>query len=216
MRKLMVIMAAALVLCGAFAMSAQATSTLADYIALGSTGVTIDDKLFFDFSYSGSGFGGAVAIPADGITVTPLTDPLNPGILFNAPWSVGPGQALDSLIQFKVQVLPGGNPIKDVSAEMVAFGTSPDGIITVAETTTFGNLLLHSNGGTVSSAEITFSPTMGVINVAKDISVNGNSGIAALSGVTNRFSEVPVPPAVLLFGTGLLGLVGFRFGKNRA
>jgi len=216
MRKVAIIVAMALVLCGAFAMSAQATPALSlqDYIDLGSNGVQIDDKLFFDFFYVGSASNNAVAIPASGISVTPLNDPYNPGILFNAAWSVGVGQTLDSYIQYSVKVLPGGNAIKDISASMQGFGADLGGVVSVAETTPFGNLFLYSNGSTLSYAEVTFNPTMGPFTVVKDISVNGNNGFAAVSGVTNRFSEVPVPPSLLLLGSGLLGLVGLRFRRK--
>ncbi len=226
MRKLAVIMAMALVLCGALAMSAQGTlltpGTLADYIALGHTGGTIDDKLFFDFTYSGTASGGATAIPASGIGVTPHNDPLNPGLEFQAAWTAGAGQTLDSLIKYKVQVLPGGNAIKDVSASMDGFGFSDGGIVAVAETVNLGatllaNLFLHADTtGIVNFASATFDPTPGILDVVKDISVNGNLGTASVSDVTNRFSEVPVPPTAILLGSGLLGLVGFRFRKNQA
>lgn len=102
--------------------------TLADYVALGSGGGQIGDKLFYDFAYAGSGFGGAAAIPAGGIMVTPLFTPSNPGLQFSAAWSVGPGQGLDSLITFNVQVLPGGVPITDLSATMAGYGIPQVGL----------------------------------------------------------------------------------------
>jgi hypothetical protein len=192
---------------------------LADLINLGSTGIQIDDKLFFDFSYVGSGFGGAVAIPASGIAVTPIDTPLNPGLQFNAPWSVGPGQGLDSFISYSVRVLEGGAAIEDVSATMAGVVAQDGGFVSVAENvslagTVIATLGLHANGGLVNSASATFDPTLGILEVVKDIAVNGNAGFAAVSQVTNQFSEVPVPPTALLLGSGLLGLVGLRFRRK--
>jgi hypothetical protein len=105
---------------------------------------------------------------------------------------------------------------------MAGFGTIPDGVVAVAENlflgnTLLGSILLHSDGGTTYSASVNFDPTMGTIHVTKDISVNGNNlpgGFATVSGVTNQFSEVPLPPSVLLLGSSLLGLVGFRRFKK--
>jgi hypothetical protein len=223
-RKLMIIMAAALLLCGAFAMAAQATPlTLQDLIDLGSTGIQIDDKVFYDFTYGGTASGGAAVIPASGIGVTPLTTPYNPGLQFQAAWAVSAGQTLDSAISYYVKVLPGGYAIKDVSASMAGYGFTDGGVVGVGETvaldtTTIANVVLHSDStGTVDYASATFSPTYGPLFVTKDIGLAGHTdGFATVSVVTNRFSEVPVPPTALLLGSGLLGLVGFRFRKNRA
>ncbi len=194
--------------------------TLQDYINGGSTGFQIGDKLFYDFTYVPSGVG-ATPIPATAITVTPITTPGDPGFQFNAGWTAGPGQILDSFIGFQVKVLPGGNAINDVSASMDGFATAPNGVVAVAETIDLnekfvGTLLLHANGGTTDSNELTFAPTLGILGVYKDISVNGNSGFATVSSVTNQFSEVPVPPSALLLGSGLLGLVGLRFRRRKA
>ena len=64
----------------------------------------------------------------------------------------------------------------------------------------------------ITSATATFAP-QGIIYVVKDISVNGDGrlgGSAFVSQLTDRYSEVPLPASVLLFGPGLLGLMGIR------
>jgi hypothetical protein len=198
--------------------------TLEDYVGLGDTGCQIDDKLFYNFTYAGTGSGGAAAIPDEGVAVVVFDTPLNPGLQFSAAWSVGPGQTLDSLIQYNVVVLPGGFPIGDISARMAGFGVDQNGVVAVAEVVStldvppevLANLLLFRNGGTVAFQRVDIAPTLGPLHVVKDISVNGNDGFATVSMVTNRFSEVPEPGALLLIGSGLLGLGLFtrRFRNN--
>jgi hypothetical protein len=190
------------------------TGTLADYVALGATGCEIDDKLFYDFEYTSTGSGGATPVPADGVAVTPITIPFNPGFIFNAPWSVGPGQLLDSMINYTVVVLEGGAQIKDLSARMTGFSAVPDGLVMVAETAD-----LPSGSGTTvvlpalfatsptnfnDRSSVVFPLTPGPITIHKDISVNGNNGFATVSGVWNQVSEVPEPGSMALIGTGLL------------
>ena len=182
------------------------SGNLSEFIALGTGGCQIEDKIFSNFAYSGTGAGGAAAIPAFGINVAILDTPKDPGIQFSAPWSVGPGQILDSLIQFVVTVSPGGQAIDDISAAMTGFGHEPNGAVTVVEATSVGNLGLRDDGGTVAFATLTFAPTMGPISVATDIAVAGNSGVAAVSSVTNRFSEVPEPSTLFLLGSSLFAL----------
>ncbi len=172
---------------------------LAEYIALGSGGCQIADKLLFNFTYAGSGSGGAVPISAGGIAVSTINTPNNPGLTFAAAWSAGSGQTLNSLIQFDVVVLPGGIPIKDISAAMVS-GHANDGAATVTEDVTEGgplaSIFLHDDGGEVTNQTVEFPPTMGPIHVAKSISVNGGSnGSAVIGSVTNQFSEGQVIPA---------------------
>ncbi len=185
--------------------------TLADLIGFGSTGFQVQDKLFYDFTYSSSASGGATAVPASGVGVTPLNIPLNPGWLFQAAWSVGPGQTMDSLISYSVKVLDGGPPITDVSARMQGFGQVSQGIVIVAETGPVKLTLVDSSSKTVFSQEATIQPTFGPITVFKDISVNGNDGIATVSAVYNQFSEtaVPEPATMLLLGFGMVGMVPF-------
>ncbi len=191
----------------AYAAPLCTSGTVADYVALGSTGCQLDDKIFYDFAYHSSGSGGATPVPSSGVAVTPITTAFDPGLIFNAPWTAGPGQSLDSMINFSVLVLPGGAPIGDISATMVGYGRVPDGLVAVAETTTVGNLLLYDSAlGVKAFDTLLVTATSGPITVHKDISVNGNSGLATVSGVWNQFSEVPEPASLILAGSALLSL----------
>jgi len=110
-------------------MAYSSQMTLQDLINLGSTGYQVEDKLFYNFSYSSSGSNGASPVPASGVGVTPLNIPLNPGWLFQAPWSAGPTQTMDSLISYSVKVLDDGPPITDISARMQGFGHVNRGLL---------------------------------------------------------------------------------------
>src|SRR6266508_3160727 len=182
-RHLTVLMLALLVL-GGIAWAdpvCQSSVTLSDYAALGSGGCDIGSLHFSDFTYIGSGFGGATAIPADGVAVGLLTG--NSGFLFSAAWSVRPGQGLDSLISYTV-----AGPIDSIGAAMAGYGAAGGGVVTVAETTdpAVGTIFLyHSTAGTLASMTIPVS--VSGIRLTKDIAVNGNDGLAAVSEVTNSF-----------------------------
>ena len=184
------------------------------------TSCGIDDKTFWNFSYSTAGTN---PMPASSITVNPITTQYNPGFLFNAPWSAGAGQTQDSLIGFTVNVNQGGNLITDLSLSMFGAGVIGTGQVSVAETyclgDTFANLCANGTEGTlltllnsshsILSAHVSFAGVK-VVDVFKDIQlIGGTDGDATLlSGVADQFSEVPEPGSMVLLGTGALGLAG--------
>lgn len=183
--------------------------TLATYTA-GSFSCTIGSLTFSNFSYSSGSFGGAVAIPSAGVSVTPQTG-AEAGFQFTAPWVASAGQGVDSTITYTVTAT--GTSITDLLLSMAGFGFTDGGDVSVAETSAAPliSLLVFSNStGTVPSASTTFSG-VGSLTVTKDIAVAGNGGTAHLSVVNNEFStsSVPEPASMLLLGSGLIGLAGF-------
>jgi hypothetical protein len=199
---------------------ACSTGTLADYIALGSTGCTIDDKTFSDFAYSKAG---TFPIPATDIGVTPCPSafckntgvPLSEeGFVFNAAWQVGPGQSLDSTITYAVTATAS---IVDAFLLGAGMGATGGGIVTVNETLSNGALLPTIGApGLPTSGSVTF-PGVKSLTATKDIALSGGGGGARISVVANAFSQVPIPePASLsLFGSGILALGGYIRRRQR-
>lgn len=197
--------------------------TLADYIALGSEGCTIGDKLFSGFVYAGTAGGGATAVAASDIVVNPLVSATDPGILFSSGgWTAFNGQFVDSTIAFDVSVLDPSFSI--VGAELtIAGGSLGVATGTVAETLVPPAVSMFADVNGTPHDSVSFGPRS-TIHVLKDILVVAQAGsglnFASISAVEQRFNqtpggEVPEPGSMALMGTALVA-VGMIYRKSRA
>jgi hypothetical protein len=240
------ILLAAAVGVGLFSLSANAApipvpATLQDLINLNQGnpgdgipqgGITIGDKLFYDFTYLASG---AAAAPypnpnpnpapprADQIAVQSITGP-NIGLMFSFGWNSSAGFNMDSLIGYKVHVLD-GDPQPLIDSIGLSFnGAAPvPGIGTFATVTetvkslsgaTLGGFSVYSDG-TISNLGNTFAlaTPQRDIQVQKDILVssvpsNLGGGTSTISFVDNTYHQTAVPEpvsmAVVVLGGALL------------
>ena len=205
-------------------------STMADYLALGSGGCTIGDKLFSNFTFNVTFFGTGADVPAADVSLAPVgAGTSNPGILFSSNAVLVPGADPSALsyvdlgIGFTVSTVDGRNLIEDATLTLSSFAVSGTGRANIGETVTPGSdpallLAVDSSGPFVDHT--LFTPT-NTVSVLKDVIVSVlpsetvGSGTAQIFSFQENFSQIPEPIGSVLIGSGLLALGIWRRRVSR-
>ncbi len=199
--------------------------TLADYIALGSTGCMINDKIFANFQSLHTATGGASAATDATIAVSPIVQAgpaiLNPGpglVFSTGDWTAFAGQTVNTSIRFTVTTTVANYFLKDASLAFSGAATGATGAATITETILtsaggFGMFVgdVPGSGSDVFQDDVVYPATKS-ITVLKDIQVKAGAGsFAKISFVQQQFSQIdttiPEPASMALVGGALL-LVG--------
>src|SRR5579862_8142770 len=95
-----------------------ATASLATYVTSNTT-CEIDGLIFSGFTYGPNHFPAHPGPSATNITVTPITNPADPGFLFSSPdWTASGGSFGDSAITYFVQTVSGAATIGSAALSM--------------------------------------------------------------------------------------------------
>ena len=219
----------AIVLCqGLLAPMAEAgpcgIGTLASYIALGSAGCTVGSLAFTDFAFSTvSSSGGAVAVTAAGITVTPVIVGAKAGLNYaSAGFGVTAGQSIQYLLAYAIDdppiihgfelemftdspVFPGIAQIDSLQCVGAVFlGTSCPG------TTVLNSVF--DNGATVSHLDTEFFGPAITVGNRTTITLDATSGGSANFESFNGLAIVPEPGSFWLIAGSFLLLLLSRHG----
>ena len=230
MRKIAAVLAVVLV--AALAGYAQncTQTTLNNYLGSGFS-CTVTDQTYSAFNYTSESTPGGYAPPADGVTVTPITPPQNPGFQFTAGWYASTSSGISSMDSTFEWTTTSVSPITDLSLSIAGVGFTGTGSINVDETACLGAVLPTCSGGTIVTLNVYDNSTgsklfdevnfagVNEVSVEKDLLVTaGTNGSAEISVLTDQFSEgsstVPEPGTLSMMGMGVVALAGFARRKN--
>ena len=199
------------------------TASVAVYVAL--TGpCQIGSLEFSDFAYTNAYFPTLLGPPASAVTVTPSSNPGDPGLDLSAAWNVSSGAGMDSALTYLVQTVSGAPTIDQAVFGITDNIVSQPVSIQFSETLCVGvaigpgqcpaadtiDLLVQSPQTSVSFAPVS------VMTISNDIYIKANgSGSGMISEVTNGL-PTPEPGMPLLSLSGLLALgLMARVGAHR-
>jgi len=202
------------------------TGVLTDMLYNPLASVSMGDKVLSDVTMKVSYNAYAAPITASMFTLDTLDTPaLNPGFTMAAmPLAVQANGVQDITLSFWVTA-PASAPITDATLSFVG-GVFPSTNLLASVVITeylytsatdpsslFATLTVGASGASLKTYDTTTFAPLTSIYVVKDISLSGgglSGGSAQISALTERFSEVPVPSDLMLFASGLIGLMGLR------
>ena len=192
-------------------------ASLEDYINLGSTGCTIGNLLFANFSYPPGLYDAAPEIPAGNVIVQTHSGP-NAGLTFEGEWYSTFVGIVSQPLAYSVSEMSNQPLIDTAALSFVGYaGAAQNAFASVSQTLCLGSISAPCGAtdffqvatSTVSNVSISITP-VAVLGVQTTIFVNGGNGQAEVDAFTNRFSQVPEPGLLLLVGLGASGLMARR------
>jgi hypothetical protein len=205
---------------------------LSNYVS-NETSCQLGELIFSDFEYGPNHFPGNPGPAGNTITISPITDPADPGFLFStADWTAaGTGNFGDSTISYLISSATGEPIIDAVDLGVTETVTSEPVTLIVNETVCVGvstpagqcpeaNTVSLENSATPGSmTEIpyaTFAP-VSEVTVLKDIyfASDGSTGNGQILSVSNTY-PTPEPAAAVLSLCGLVAIWQMRKRRTKS
>lgn len=219
-----------------------APGTYTTYQALGSTGCTVGNELFSNFSaLSFSNSLGVSTIPTGDIFITPASLAGVDSLVFtyqNLPVTTnqtatvaGVGAAQLLAYNFMYVVTPNPNPLADIQMKTTLLNTNAASVSAVKDASN-GGAVLESSSSDGGSAHVSLTTLNGPVTalsgttafqILDAVSLQGQNGVAQQQDYTNLFTEgavvvggTPEPGPIFLIGSGLvcLGLTRRHFARR--
>jgi hypothetical protein len=203
--------------------------SLATYIALGSAGCSVGDKIFYNFDFNLFKIYDIVTPPdASGISIKP--DQAGNTMILDftgTPFAALRGGLADFGIWYTVKTAS-GDPLIRLGTLTASGGARLDGFASISENVCVGQDLYGAGCATPGQMYVEISSTLsgGVDNVVfappyvskvavyKDIIVSAGTGSVGFSQMTQSWTQVPEPGAAFALLLGLSG-VGYAVRRRR-
>ena len=216
-------------LIGTQALAGPCTSaTFTDYRDLGSTGCSIGNLTFSNFSLLTEPFG---ATPFGTITLNPVSMGAQAGFRFVTQPNAAAGTSLyENLISYRVTGISAA--ITAAAIDLVSALVAGDGSVTNVQNLCLGGLFANPNGvsgctgvskdqtviaidGFVDAAESLAFTGVTALAVVTDIALDAAGGQVSLASTSNLFTSigvraVPEPAPLMLVGVGFVALMARR------